>query len=99
MMLGCPIYPPPPGYASFCSPKRLTADVISNFHAYIRERGAGMGRGVFAFILLPFNLTYHTANFHGAGGIGLCPLALGPIGAIAARENPAARMMLLLGCG
>jgi Dolichyl-phosphate-mannose-protein mannosyltransferase len=96
MMLGCPIYPPPPGYSAFCSPKYMTPDVISNFHAYIRERGLGMGRGIFAFLLLPFNLTYHTANFHGAGGIGLCPLGLGPIGVIAARKNPAARMMLLL---
>jgi hypothetical protein len=96
MMLGCPIYPPPPGYASFCSPKYMTAEVIADFHAYIRERGAGMGRGISAFLLLPLNLTYHTANFHGAGGIGLCPLGLGPMGVIAARKNSAARMMLLL---
>jgi hypothetical protein len=96
MMLGCPIYPPPPGYALFCSPKFMSADVIANFHAYIRERGAGLGRGITAFLVLPFNLTYHTANFHGAGGIGLCPLALGPMGVEATRKNPASRTMLLL---
>ena len=36
-------------------------------------------------MLLPFNLTYHTANFRGAGGIGLLPFALGPFGLYAKR--------------
>jgi hypothetical protein len=88
ILLGCPIYPPPPGFAHFCAPKYLSPEVLAQFHAYIRLRGAGLGRGVSAFLLLPFNLTYHTSNFHGAGGIGLAPLGLGPIGLFALRKNP-----------
>ena len=52
-----------------------------------------MGRGIGSFLLLPFNLTYHTSNFHGAGGIGLAPLALGPIGLLAFRKNAVVRML------
>jgi hypothetical protein len=96
-LLGCPIYPPPPGFAHICSPRYLTPDVVAEFHAYIRHRGEGLGRGITAFILLPFNLTYHTANFHGAGGIGLVPLALAPIGLIVNRKNPIIKMLALLG--
>jgi hypothetical protein len=96
IVLGCPIYPPPPGYALVCSPKFMSAEVIANFQAYIRRRGAGLGRGLPAFLLLPYNLTYHTSNFHGAGGIGLCPLALGPMGVAAMRKNPLSRMTMLL---
>jgi hypothetical protein len=95
LQLGCPIYPPPPGYPAFCSPRYFSAEAISEFHAYIRHRGAGLGRGLRAFLLLPFNLTYHTSNFHGAGGIGLCPLALGPIGILAFRSKPVTRVLAL----
>ena len=55
-----------------------------------------MGRGLSAFLKLPFNLTYHTANFNGAGGIGLCPLGLAPFGIVALRRNNFARLLLLL---
>jgi hypothetical protein len=71
-MLGCPIYPHPHGYALLCSPKYFPAQSISEFHAYIRQRGLGLGRGFFAFLLLPFNLTYHTSNFHGAQASVFC---------------------------
>jgi hypothetical protein len=97
VLLGCPIYPPPPGFAPICSPKYLSPNVVAQFHSYIYQRGAGLGRGLVAFLLLPFNLTYHTSNFHGAGGIGLCPLALGPLGIIASRRNSFAKMMVILG--
>jgi hypothetical protein len=73
----------------------MSAGAISAFHAYIRQRGAGLGRSFGAFLLLPFNLTFHTSNFHGAGGIGLCPLALAPLGILASRKN-AARVLVLL---
>jgi dolichyl-phosphate-mannose-protein mannosyltransferase len=96
VLLGCPIYPPPPGYALICSPKHLSPDAISQFHVFIRQRGIGLGRGFFAFLLLPFNLTYHTSNFHGGGGIGLCPFALGPIGILWSRKNALIRMLILL---
>jgi len=93
ILLGCPIYPPPPGFLHVCVPKYLSAEVLSEFYAYIHLRGAGLGRGIGSFLLLPFNLTYHTSNFHGAGGIGLAPLALGPIGLIAFRKNAVVRML------
>jgi hypothetical protein len=96
LFLGCPIFPPPPGYAAYCSPKFLPADAIAAFHAYIRQRGAGLGRSFWSFLLLPFNLTFHTSNFHGAGGIGLCPLALGPIGILYARKKRCTLPLLLL---
>lgn len=95
-LLGCPIYPPPPLFASIFHAKYLSPAAIRNFHAYIYQRGSGLGRGVGAFLRLPINLTYHTANFHGAGGIGLCPLALGPLGVVAARKNEFAKALGLL---
>jgi hypothetical protein len=95
ILLGCSIYPPPPGYASFCSPKYFPRQAIQQFHNYIYQRGAGLGHDWLAFLKLPLNLTYHTANFHGAGGIGLCPLALAPFGIIATRRNIFARALLL----
>jgi Dolichyl-phosphate-mannose-protein mannosyltransferase len=63
ILLGCPIYPPPPGYASFCTPKYFPSEAVQQFHNYIYKRGAGFGRGWLAFLKLPFNLTYHTAKF------------------------------------
>ena len=95
ILLGCPIYPPPPGYALICSPNYFPADAIAQFDAYIRARGMGMGRGLLAFFLLPFNLTYHTSSFNGAGGIGLCLFALGPIGIFWCRKDGFTKMILL----
>jgi hypothetical protein len=95
ILLGCPIYPPPPGYASFCSPRYFPREAIQQFHNYIHLRGAGLGDGWLAFLKLPFTLTYHTSNFHGAGGIGLCPLALAPFGIIAMRRNTFAKALAL----
>jgi hypothetical protein len=95
ILLGCPIYPPPPGYALFCNPKYFPRQAIEEFHKYIYRRGAGLGHGWVAFLKLPYNLTYHTANFHGAGGIGLCPLGLAPFGIIAMRGNRFARALVL----
>lgn len=96
IFLGCPIYPPPPGYAAVCSPKYLSHQAIEQFHDYIRHRGGGLGRGWLAYLKLPFNLTYHTSNFHGAGGIGLCPLGLAPFGIVALRRNTFAKLLVLL---
>jgi 4-amino-4-deoxy-L-arabinose transferase-like glycosyltransferase len=45
VLLGCPIYPPPPGYALICSPKYFPHEAIQQFHNYIYERGVGLGRG------------------------------------------------------
>jgi hypothetical protein len=88
ILLGSPIYPPPPLFWHFFKAKYLSAEAITQFHAYIRHRGEGLGRGIGAFLLLPFNLTYHTSNFHGAGGIGISGLALAPFGVLALRRDP-----------
>jgi hypothetical protein len=96
VLLGCSIYPPPPGLIHFCNAKYLSLETIGNFHRYILARGAGLGRGPSAFLLLPFNLTYHTSNFHGAGGIGLVPLGLAPIGLISFRKNAVLQYLALL---
>jgi hypothetical protein len=97
ILLGCPIYPPPPGLSEFFHVKYLSDEAVRHFHEYIRQRGAGLGRGPAAFLLLPYNLTYHTSNFHGAGGIGLYALALGPIGLIANWKHAFVRALTILG--
>lgn len=82
IVLGCPIYPPLPVLYKFVDVKYFPVEAVKRFQAYILRRGVGHGRGFGAYFLLPFNLTYHTADFHGAGGIGIAPLALAPIGLI-----------------
>jgi|HubBroStandDraft_6_1064221.scaffolds.fasta_scaffold00646_5 hypothetical protein len=96
ILLGSPIYPPPPGLSRVFEVKFLSPDAIEKFHEYILRRGTGMGRGPLSLLLLPFHLTYHTSNFSGAGGIGLAPLALAPFGIVAARRDAFARSVTLL---
>jgi hypothetical protein len=95
-VLGCPIYPPPPGLVHVCHAKYLSAQAVLDFHQYILRRGAGLGRSPLALLLLPFNLTYHTANFHGAGGIGLVPLGLAPIGIFTMRKSLTTKFLVIL---
>jgi hypothetical protein len=97
ILLGSPIYPPPPILANIFHVKYLPADAIHNFYVYIQNRGRGLGRGFCPYLLLPFRLTYHTSNFHGAGGIGLTGLALGPFGLIASRRDRFLKSLALLG--
>jgi hypothetical protein len=91
----CPIYPPPPALLRFFPLTHPIPNVIQALVKEVRDTGGGMGRGVIAFFLLPFNVTYHTAVFRGAGGIGLIPLALGPFGVFARRRDPFAKGLLL----
>ena len=79
--LGSPIYPPPPAlydYFEVLYFPRASAVALAE-HAHV-SRGLGFGRGAGDLLLLPWRFTMHPATFHGAGGIGLFPLALGPIG-------------------
>ena len=95
LVLGSPIYPPPVTLAHIFHAKAFPVEASQYFEAYIRERGKGCGRGLFAFLALPFNLTFHTASFHGAGGIGLAPLALLPF-AIWKQRRDASFLLWLL---
>lgn len=91
----CPLYPPPPALLRFFPLTHPIPNVIQALVKEVRDTGGGMGRGVAAFFLLPFNITYHTAVFRGAGGIGLVPLALGPFGVFARRRDAFAKGLLL----
>jgi hypothetical protein len=91
--LGSPIYPPPAAATHFLHVKYYSADTARAFYAFAADRGRGPGRGILRFFLLPFNLTYHTAEFYGAGGIGLAPLAFGPLGIFAGWQNHFSRRL------
>jgi hypothetical protein len=93
IVLGCPIYPPPPSLARVFHIEGNTLIVVQNIVAGVTTTGRGMGHDFKNFLLLPWHLTYHTANFRGAGGIGLIPLALGPIGVIVSRRAALARWL------
>ena len=96
LVLGSPIYPPPASFTKFLHIKYLSADALRSFYGYSLRRGQGHGRNCLALLLLPFNLTYHTADFNGGAGIGLTALALAPLGAIAAWRDPFARRLAIL---
>jgi hypothetical protein len=90
-----PIYPPTPLMLRLFTPKNFPPAVLRELLAAVVDTGQGMGTGFRYFLLLPFNLTYHTANFRGAGGIGLAPLALAPIGFAISRSNRFAMGLVL----
>ena len=88
IVTGSPIYPPPPVLSRFFVVKYLPPEAISELHHAILQMGRGMGRDLSSFLLLPFHLTFHAANFlNGAGGIGLAPLALAPFGLLLRRKD------------
>jgi hypothetical protein len=82
IFLGTPLYPPPASVAKLLHVKYFPTEAIGEFYKYNIARGKGHGRGLLHFFTLPFNLTYHTADFSGGGGIGLTPLAFGPLGVL-----------------
>jgi len=95
--LGVPIYPPPPGLANVVAVKYFSAEALQRFHAFLYAHAAGFGTGLRAFVWLPYNLTYHTSLFGGAGGIGLTGLALGPFGLVTSVKRIFAKTLALLG--
>jgi hypothetical protein len=104
ILLGCPVYPPPAFLFRFFQVKYVTRGIVEGFqlnvlnHApsNIFRAGSSLRRALAGGLLLPFNLTYHTANFNGAGGIGLAPLALGPLGLLPARRDGFVRALAWL---
>lgn len=83
VILGNPIYPPLPFLATLLPPKAFSMAASIDFQKYIQERGKGFGRGPLDFLVLPWRLTFYTAQFHGAGGFGIAPLAFLPAAIVA----------------
>jgi hypothetical protein len=96
IVLGCPIYPPPVALLRFFRVKYMSPEAITGMESLIRKQCAGLGSGLGAYLMLPYNLTYHTANFRGAGGFGLAPLAFAPLGLIAARREHFTQALAIL---
>jgi hypothetical protein len=89
ILLGCPIYPPPPLLPRFFAIRYFPLEAVQRFHKQMFIEGQGMGRGARSLLLLPFHLTFHPANFmNGAGGIGLIPLSLSPFGVFIRSSDP-----------
>ena len=87
--LGSPIYPPPPGLLRFFSIKYMSPEAIEALAVIVRREGLGMGHGMLSLLLLPFNFTFHPANFlNGVGGVGVCLLALAPFGLLMRWRDP-----------
>src|SRR5207237_4497517 len=79
IMLGSPIYPPPPALARIFPARAFSLQASESLQAYVLERGEGLGRSPLDFLLLPVRFTYWTHRFHGAGGVGVESLALRPL--------------------
>ncbi len=94
--LGVPIYPPP-GVVQrlFMSASAVPAGYFDEFFRFSAIKGGGMGGGFGNLILLPYQFTYFTDNFAGAGGFGLVPLAFGPIGIWQSRQRPEVKFFVL----
>jgi hypothetical protein len=87
--VGSPIYPPPPGLLHFFHIKYMSPEAIDALAVIVRKEGLGMGHGFSSLLLLPFNFTFHPANFlNGAGGVGVCLLALAPFGMLLRWKDP-----------
>jgi hypothetical protein len=96
LVLGSPIYPPPPALLHLFTPKFMPPQAIQALAAHVHMEGDGMGRSLSSFLLLPFHFTYHPALFlNGVGGVGIDLLALVPFGIWARRRDPFAKTLLL----
>jgi Dolichyl-phosphate-mannose-protein mannosyltransferase len=89
LVLGSPMYPPPPSLLRFFHIKYMSPDAVNSLAAIVRREGLGMGHSFPNLLLLPFHLTFHPANFlNGPGGVGLALLALAPFGILLRWRDP-----------
>jgi hypothetical protein len=88
VVLGCAVYPAPPGLSALVPVEAMSPAAGIAFHTMIADRGKGLGTDLLDLLLLPFNLTYFTSSFHGAGGVGLVPLAGAPLGLASVWRTP-----------
>ena len=96
IVLGSPIYPPTPALSHFFPVKYMPPDAIANIVAAFDRSDRGMGRDLTSFLLLPFRLTFHPANYiNGAGGVGLALLTLAPFGILVCWYRPFAKVTAL----
>jgi Dolichyl-phosphate-mannose-protein mannosyltransferase len=79
LVLGSPIYPPTPLLAGIFHVNYFPPEAVQKIKKAVLKEGFGMGKDPLSLLLLPFHITFHSANFeNGAGGIGLVPLAFIP---------------------
>lgn len=72
IVLGFPIYPPTRTLSHYFPVKYMSPEAVATLGAVIDRSGRGMGHSFWGFLLLPFRLTFHPANYlSGAGGVGL----------------------------
>ena len=94
VLLGSPIYPPTSGLLRLFPVKYMSSQAIDALAALVRKEGLGMGHSFGSFLLLPFHLTFHPANFlNGAGGVGVALLALAPFGLLSRRRDLFVRIL------
>lgn len=98
IVLGCPIYPPTPFLTKIFPVRYFPLAAALHFQYLMRLSGQGLGHGPLQLLMLPFNLTFHAANFEGgAGGIGLVPLAFLPFCFRARHWDNLAKALALFG--
>lgn len=97
IVLGDPLYPPPPTVWHWLPTPTFSLEACIALKERITLRGMGFGKGFADLLLLPFRLTYWTAFFHGGGGMGITPLAFGPVALALLWKNRAARAWAALG--
>jgi len=96
VVLGSPIYPPPPALLRIFHIRYMSPEAIDALAALIRKEGIGMGHTLPSFLLLPFHFTFHPANFlNGPGGVGITLLALAPFGLLLRLRDPFVGMLFL----
>jgi hypothetical protein len=98
LLFGSPLYPPPPLFSKIFHIHYFPPGAIVHFHDMMLMVGRGMGQDPVHLLVLPFNLTFHAANFEGgAGGIGLVPLAFLPFCFRALRRDSFSKALGLFG--